>query len=88
MPAGITGLRRVRRADLLDPARRLTDLRNRHLVHLAGKTPYVPLTTALPDDPEPLMDGGFTPTTTTDTLRRERRFLPGLKAGVSTPRNR
>jgi hypothetical protein len=29
-----------------------------------------------------------TPTTTTDILRRERRFLPGLKAGVSTPRNR
>jgi hypothetical protein len=26
--------------------------------------------------------------TTTDIPRRERRFLPGLKAGVSTPRNR
>ena len=25
---------------------------------------------------------------TTDILRRERRFLPGLKAGVSTPRKR
>jgi hypothetical protein len=27
-------------------------------------------------------------TTTTDIPRRERRFLPGLKAGVSTPHNR
>jgi hypothetical protein len=27
-------------------------------------------------------------TTTTDILRRERRFLPGLKAGVSTPHSR
>jgi hypothetical protein len=26
--------------------------------------------------------------TTTDILRRERRFLPGLTTGVSTPRNR
>jgi hypothetical protein len=26
--------------------------------------------------------------TSTDIPRRERRFLPGLKAGVSTPRNR
>ncbi|MCW2945484.1 MAG: hypothetical protein JWR24_2201, partial [Actinoallomurus sp.] len=25
-------------------------------------------------------------TTTTDISRRERRFLPGLKTGVSTPR--
>jgi hypothetical protein len=29
-----------------------------------------------------------TPTTTTDTSRRKRRFLPGPKAEVSTPRMR
>jgi hypothetical protein len=64
MPAGMTDLRRVRRVDLLHPARRLL-LQPGHQLSPAG-----------------------TLTTTTDILRRERRFLPGLKAGVSTPRNR
>jgi len=35
-------------------------------------------------EPEPQVS---TLTTTTDTLRRERRFLPGRKTGVSTPHN-
>jgi hypothetical protein len=36
-------------------------------------------------EPEPHVR---TLTTTTDILRRERRFLPGRKTGDSTPRNR
>jgi len=35
-------------------------------------------------EPEPQVD---TPTTTTDIPRRERRFLPGSRTGVSTPHN-
>ena len=36
-------------------------------------------------EPEP---HASTLTTTTDILRRDRRFFPGCKTGVSTPRNR
>jgi hypothetical protein len=36
-------------------------------------------------EPEP---HAGTLTTTTDILRRERRFLPGRETGASTPRNR
>jgi hypothetical protein len=60
----------------------------------------IPMPTSLPDNPEPSCTpalGGrgrkpephpTTLTTTTHIPRRERRVLPGLKAGVSTPRNR
>jgi hypothetical protein len=62
---------------------------------LTREIPHIPGVRAMLQQHHLLNGRGLKPephaktlTTTTDILRRERRFHPGPKAGVSTPRNR